>query len=473
MGLIGSIRDWFYAPKLAALPPGTDAVPSYAGRFMPGTGEASADLIGRQKWITYANAQNKAVIATGLRYFSNLLEGTNWNVEPNEAGGAGATRGEEIIRQGLLEANLEGGKSWSTVVGKASGFVPFGFSLQATSVARREDGMVVYTAIEHRPQSSIESFNRLDERKSWESATQRSSTTGKAYDLPLRECFYCVDHTMSDAPDGIGLLRHVMELVRRLEHYEILEGIAYDSDMSGTPVAYAPLSEMRSAAQGDDAKKQLAVDAATANIRSTLEHRIKNPEKMLWSLLDSSLWQTADKQTLSSMRKWAIEVLKSSTNGLHDVHEVIKRLEFQIARVFGTEFTLVGAEGGSYSMHEDKTSMFGTLLHTALIKIAMFATTQLARRLIALNGLDPNTCTPRLFAEPISTEKIEIVAKALKDLNDAAVDDETRAVMHKRMGLPRPKPVKSGSVSKPIKKTDPKVGQVDQNNETPPAKETK
>lgn len=455
MGFLGRIRDWFYEPKLSAA--GSDGVPSYGGSYLAGYGESSTDLVGRQKWITYANAQNKAAIATGLRYFVNLLEGAEWHAEENPAGGAGAKRGVEIIEQGLLRADLEGGKSWPMVVGKAAGFVPFGFSIQATAVGRRPDGMVVYTAIEHRQQASIEKWNRKNERTPFESVTQRT-LSGGTYEIKLRECLYCVDHALGDGPDGIGLLRHAMELVRRLERLEILEILAYDSDMGGTPVGYAPLSEIRAAATGTDAAKKAAVDEATKAIRAVLDGRVKNPEKMIWALLDSATFQTLDKQTLSQVRKWAIETLKSNTNGLGNVHEVIKRLELTISRIFGTEFTQMGSDGGAYAMHADKTSMFGTLIHTALMRIGMAATTQLARRLIALNGLDPDTCTPKLVAEPIGNEKIAIVAKALADLAKSNAGYEALCVMHKRMGLPPPeKPTPGDDKAKKPGKSDDKV----------------
>jgi hypothetical protein len=117
---------------------------------------------------------------------------------------------------------------------------------------------------------------------------------------------------------------------------------------------------------------------------------------------------------------------------------VIKRVQFEIARVLGIEFALVGAEGGSYSMHEDKTSMFATNLAVTLSEMGTFATNQLARRLVALNGLDPETCTPKLVAEPISTDAMIDVSKALMNVTLAKLHplDPARAVIRKRLRLP-------------------------------------
>src|SRR4051812_25800155 len=121
MGVFGRIRDFFYAPQLAVAgdvssaptqPAGSDGIAAYSG-WIPSS-ELSPKLQGQQKWVTYANAANMAIIATGLRYFGNLLAGTEWHCEPNAAGGAGADRGVEIVRAGLLDALMP--KAWPMVV---------------------------------------------------------------------------------------------------------------------------------------------------------------------------------------------------------------------------------------------------------------------------------------------------------------------------------------------------------------------
>lgn len=82
--------------------------------------------------------------------------------------------------------------------------------------------------------------------------------------------------------------------------------------------------------------------------------------------------------------------------------------------------------------------MFATNLSVTLSEIAKFATKQLARRLVALNGLDPETCTPTLVAEPISTDKVLDASKALVNIALAKLHplDPARPVFRKRMRLP-------------------------------------
>ena len=422
--------------KAAGEAPGIDGVMAYSGYVQ--TGERNQKLSLYQKWVTYANIVNVAIVATGLRYFGNLLAGTDWHAEPNEAGGTDADRGAEIVTEGLLKAPMK--KPWPQVVRKSSMYRPFGFSLHALGYRRRPDGMVVFSEIAHRPQHTIEQWRRLDETSDFDTVVQRSKETGRLYPLLLDECFYCVDDTLSDHPEGVGLLRHIVEIVEDLERYEKLERIAYHSDLGGTPIGRAPLAEIESKLAG---KPQAEIEAAKALasrvLTDVMENRIKSPERLMYVLLDSATYKGVDPNVITTILKWGLEIIKSETNGLPEVNAVIQRELLQIARLLGIEFVMQGGDGkGSYAQHEDKTSMFATNLQTTLNELGWFATTQLGRRLVARNGLDPDTAAPTLVAEPISTEAVEIATRSLANLALAGLNpaDPARNVIRKRLRLP-------------------------------------
>jgi len=430
------------AKARSTAPAGTSGVIAYGG-YVTG-GESNAALTGRQKWLTYTNALNVAVVATGVRYFGNLLAGTEWHAEPNPKGGKLAARGVEIVEQGLLRAPLP--QAWPFVVRKAAMYRFLGFSLHATGIARRPDGMVVYSDIADRPQHTIERWLRDDETQPFQIAEQRSPETSKTYPLKLSECFYCVDNLLGSGPEGVGLLRHVIELVRRLGLFEGLEGSGFFGDIGGLPIARAPLGEIVTAAGTQDATQiASAVSAATQYIQAAVANRIKTPEKVQWLMLDSATFKGSDGNTISDTQKWGIEVVKSEFARAADIGKTIQRIGLEIARVLGIEFAMVGGgdSAGSYGMHEDKTSMFSTSLQTTVTEIGHFATSQLVRRLIALNGLDPDTCAPTLVAEPISTDAIESVTQALANIAKAGMqpNDPAIPVLRKRMRLPAPEVV--------------------------------
>lgn len=442
------VSDIAKAKTRSTAPRGTTGVVSFGGYVQ--SGESSTALTGRAKWVTYTNALNVAIVATAVRYFGNLLAGTEWHAEPNPKGGKLAQRGVDVVTEGLLNAPLS--TSWPFVVRKAAMFRFLGYSIHATGIARRPDGMVVYSDIQHRPQHTIEKWMRDDEQSQWSGVEQRSPQTGKLFPIPLDECFYCVDNLLTDHPEGVGLLRHAIELVRRLGLFEMLEGSGYFQDIAGLPVARVPLEDIIATCGSTDPTTQAAaISAATAAIQSAVANRVKTPEVQQWLKLDSSTYKSTDGNSISNVQKWGIEVLRSELKTADQLNRTIGRVGLEIARLLGIEFVMVGGgdSAGSYGMHEDKTSMFATMLETTIAEIGQFATQQLARRLVALNGLDPDTCTPTLVAAPISTDAIETVTRSLANLalaglapNDLAVE-----VLRKRMKLPPPPKVVGGDPS--------------------------
>lgn len=422
----------------AAKATGTDGVITYAG-FLPSV-ERSPELTGTQKWTTYQNAVNESIVATGIRYFGNLLAGTSWHAEPNPEGGKNADRAVEIVTKGLLEADLP--KPWPLIVRKAAMYRFWGFSIHATALRRRDDGLVVYSDIAHRPQYTIWRWDKPSLTDPLQGFWQRTNVSIDEFYLPMEQCFYCVDDTLTDSPEGGGLLRHIIELVRRLHRYQQLEAIAYEFDIAGLPVGRAPLQEIADkAGAGDATAIKSAVDDKTKNIRDVLGKRAKTPELQPWLLLDSDAYRNVQDGSISNIPKWAVEILSGNTAGKPEINTVIGRIQLEIARVLGVEFAMMGeGSSGSRAMHEDKTSMFASNLETTLAEVSSFATNQLARRLIRANGLDPDTCTPTLVAEPISTEAIETTTRSLANLALAGLmpDDPAIPVLRNRMHLPPP-----------------------------------
>lgn len=447
MNFTGAIRKayaWAFgsAPEAPPTQPnGGDGVQAYGG-WLP-TDEHRHELIGQRKWVTYANAYNTAVIATGLRYRAGLLGGAKWHAEPNPRGGKDAQRGVEIVEQGLIDAPMP--RPWNAVVRKASLYTFTGFSLHEWTIRRRlDDGMVVFAELAHRPQHTIDRWNKPTEQAPWD-AVHQLTRNGNSYVIPRNRLFYCWDDLLTDMPDGLGLLRHVIELVRRLNVLEGLEGLGFETDLRGMPIGRAPIRDLLREAEakfGDDKDKlnQYVADK-TANLRSALANIVKSPEKLQYLLLDSGTYQGADQNTISTVQRWALELLTGSPGSLGEINIAINRLQLEIARVLGIEFALMGAgSSGSRAMHTDKTSMLAMSLQTTLTEIGAFATNDLARPLVALNGLDSDTCTPKVVAEPIATDDILVVCQALQALGATGLppDDPAWPILRDRMSLPPP-----------------------------------
>lgn len=433
MGVMDSIRGFFGAAKPAPVtaPSGTDGVAAPGGYLW--RGERDPDLIGRQQWLTFSNTiANTVVVAAAARYFLNLIAGTEWEAEPRETAGKDGKRAVEIVRDGLFEADMT--RPWSAVVRKAALYRFYGFSMHEWVVRRRADGLLVYADIAHRPQYTIQWWDKPTEMSPLMGVVQQTRQ-GQRYYIPRSRLFYCVDDTLTDSPDGIGMLRHVIAHTKRLERYEMLEGIGFETDLRGIPYGRAPIAKLKAYALSTG-KGDAWVEAQLEAMTSFGSNHVKTADLSL--VIDSTPYFDKEGHP-SAVPQWAMELLKGDGAPLAEVDKAISRVNLEIARVIGAEFMMMGAtSGGSHAMHEDKTSQFGNLIQSTLGEVAAYARNDLARPLVGMNGLDSDLCTPTLLPGAVSTEAVASVTKSLLDLAQAGAPlmpgdpaiDQIRARLH-------------------------------------------
>jgi hypothetical protein len=157
----------------------------------------------------------------------------------------------------------------------------------------------------------------------------------------------------------------------------------------------------------------------------------------MYVVLDSATYKNDD-GTITAIPKWRIEILKAELQGLDAIRKVITDYELDIARMLGVEFVFVGGgdTAGTYGMHESKVSLFGAQLgsDSALVAAQL---TELGRRLVAANGLDPDDAAPTFVPSPISTEDILKVAQTLVQIGLAGLppNHPAKKQMFERMNL--------------------------------------
>lgn len=392
-------------------------------------------LAGQRKWTEYARAFQfpPVAIAALLRYA--LISGAKWSLAENESGSQEAKRGMEIVQDGLLDAHLGSGETWPEVVAKASMSYFNGSSIHATALGRRKDGMVVYTDIAHRPMHTITRWT--PDEGPFDTAIQEID--GRAYDLYLPECLYLVERMLGDDPFGVGVLRLVVERLRRAGHYEIIEGSEIFSSLGGLPIARAPLEEIdRDTSTLNEGEAESERTRRTKSIEDAVGNRIKTPEKQLYLLLDSATYTTQDGNP-TSVPKWGIEIVKGELQGLADIRRVITDLHLDVARMLHVEFVYVGGgdSAGTYGMHESKVSSFVTQVQMNLNRIAR-RSQSLARRLCRANGLDPDVACPTLVPEQIRIQSALDTVSMLEGMMRAGLHpkDPARNILREQRGLP-------------------------------------
>ena len=417
---IASIWPFGGGPKVPPTKPaGSDGVQSLGGYIYEG--EQSRELQGLNLWLYFSQVlANVTTVAAGWRYFLNLVAGTEWDCEANDEGGKDGERGCDLIRRGLFTADMP--SPWGAVVKKQALYKGYGFAIHEGIIRRRNDGSIVYASIEHRPQYTVKWWNKPDEQGPL-LGVQQLTRQGGTYYLPMDRLWYIADNALGDGPEGVGMLRHVVSKVKQLERLEQLELYGYETDLRGIPVGRAPLgtllAEANANAPGMNMTPQAYVDLRMASMQRFLKRHVKTPELSI--MLDSETYTNPQDGTVSAIPKWALDMLKGDGAPLADVARAIDRKNREIARVLGVEFMMMGGSSGgsgsgSSAMHEDKTAQFASMIQSTLNEMAASARTQLGRRLIAFNGLDPDTCTPKFIPGVVSTESVAIVCQALAQL---------------------------------------------------------
>lgn len=433
-----------FTPTVAVPPPtrasGADGTAIIGGFLV--SGERDPKLTGLTKWVTYDNATlNVAIISSAINVWTQLAGSATWSVEPNKRGGGDAQLAADLVQEGLLDAQLS--VPWRQIVRRQVMKKFRGFAMHEIVLRRRSDDMIVVGDIQDRPQWTIHRWNRPDPQAEWagvEQLTQQGYSS--TYYIPRERLFYSVENTLSPTPEGVGLLRQMAESVRVLEIYQRLEGVGFQTDLSGVPIARAPLAKIAQDL-GTGGKSDLEIQAAVREKVSTLEAFLRshnrNPESGL--MLDSATYTNRDASlTPSSIYEWAFDLIKGAGGDMAAIGTAIGRVTRDIARVMCAEWLLLGGEdsGGAYSMHEDKTAMFGLVVNSALGDVADDARRDIATRLVALNGMDPELCTPRLVAAPVATGAVKDACAALAALFQSGLNPKDPAIniLRARMDLP-------------------------------------
>lgn len=420
-------------------PAGSDGVQAYYGYLV--TGERNQRLIGINKWVTFDNITlDFAIVASAIQVWTNLGGSAKWSAVPNKHGGKDAQRGADIVTEGLLESQMS--SPWRACVRRQLMKKFRGFAMHEMLIRRRADGMVVCGDLQHRPQWTIQRWDIPNEQTPWQ-AVEQWTRSGERYVIPRERLLYSVENTLSDTPDGVGLLRMLAEPCRILGLYQDLEGIGFQTDLRGMPYIRAPLKQLQADAKAAGAKTAAEIGAYVQTMTKFLTDFLvghnKTPEQGM--LVDSETYKSNDSaQTPSAVQKWALDLVKGATSAMPEVGTAIGRLTRDIARIMCAEWLLLGGEdsGGAYSMHEDKTAMFGLVVNSALQDVADDATRDCAARLIRLNGLDPETCTPQLVPDPVATASVESACRALQLLAQAGLHPQDKApdILRGRMDLP-------------------------------------
>lgn len=390
---------------------GSPATAIYGGYVVENEQEAA--LSDREKYRTFANAlANTAIVSAGVRYTLNLIADAEWSFVP----AADHPQGQEFADRAKKMITEDPKTPWPRIVRRTAMFRYYGFSIQEWTARRDDDGALTFDDIAPRGQQSIERWD-VNTDGSVNGVVQRNPQNQLENYLPRGKIVYAVDDSLNDSPQGLGLFRHIVEPVRRLNRYEQLEGFGFETDLRGVPIGRAPYAELNARVQAGEITAEEA-RRAVAPLETFIKKHIKRPD--LGLLLDSQVFQTTDDaQRPSSQQKFGIDLLDGSQNSLPEIAQAIMRVNREIARIMGVEAILLGDNSsGSLALARDKSSQLSLIINATLRELAETYQRDLLDTLWVLNGW-PDDAKPKMSVESVEYRTVEEISAAIRDLANA------------------------------------------------------
>lgn len=439
--------------KLSGVPTGTIGSSMYADSDIAGTSITAPDrklnLLGQRRWDEFEDMlRDISIIAAGVRLFLNLISNAVWTVNPPE----GLNENEKAVAQEYADQAYDAlygmTTSWSAVVRKSASFRLWGFAIQEWTAKRNPDGTIGFLDVEHRPQRTITRWIR-DPSGTVEAVEQTISGRAPVV-LPRSKIVYAVDDVLTDAPEGVGLFRHLYATSERLRTFLELEEIGYTTDLRGIPIARAPLAE--EAAKAEAAGPPGSIARATAEairsgklepLRNFIRHHIRNKDQGL--LLSSDTYQGRANDgglSPSAVPKWSLELLNGESQSFEAMAGSINRMTAELARILGVEHLLLGADGGgSLALARSKVGTFYLTVTSTMLDLVEVYDRDLIAPLAEMNGW-PEELWPEMGVAEISDRDIEQITTALRDLATAGAtmmpDDPAIGELRDMLGLSRP-----------------------------------
>ena len=401
--------------------------------------EASAELVGRAKYRTFSDAiANISIIAAGVRLLLNLASNASWKAEPAKDSGE---EGQEMADR-VMSVLHDMKQPWHRIVRRLAGHRFFGFAVGEWVAKRNDDGSIGFANVLALPQITIERW-MLDRNGDVLGVIQTSPQSARDVAIPREKIIHVVDDAINDSPEGLGLLRHVSDGVKRLQRLQELELFGFAGDLRGIPVGRAPIAELDQAVKRQVITKVQA-DALINGLEMFVKNHVRNPD--MGVMLDSTPYKgVGENRTPVATPQWGVELLDGGSYSLDAVANAIIRIQREIARVLGVEHLLLGENSAaSRSLSEDKTQSFGLLVDGTLREIREAVEQDLLVPLFELNGWSMDLM-PTMKTEAQAFRNADQLSAVIRDLATAGVQvdrqDEAVGEIMDLLGLTRLAPL--------------------------------
>lgn len=373
--------------------------------------ERNPKLRNRHKYELYSEIiANHPVVAAGMRAFLAVMQKTKWSEVPIE-GDAESERQAAEIKE--IRTKME--TSWAQMVKRSSMFVYYGFGLQEWTAKKLKSGTIGIKSIEPRAQHTIERWD-ISDRGEIVGVEQRNPNNHELLGIDRRRLIYCVDDSLNDSPEGLGILRQLVATAERLDAYLLLEDIGFDTDLRGVPIVRAPLEEIRSAVKA----KTMSVENANKKIEVLRGFVSRHERKKASGLLLDSKTKLDRDGKVSSIYDYSVELMSGDGSAQADLKNSIARCRQDLAMLLATGFLLLGEDGGgSLALSKTKMDSFMLFVESTLEYLSEVYKRDLFRQIARLNGWDEDSLPSLAFEAPKMQDIVDIVT-SVRDMATAS-----------------------------------------------------
>lgn len=441
-GVVGRRRSGRVKPTAIYGRPGYSI---YGGRIL--YNETSRRLQDRAtRWRIYESIiANTSIVGAGVRLFTDLVKGARWTLERSKDDTA-----HEYVDMATSCLMEHPKTTWPHAIARIAMFRYFGFSLQEWVMKMHEDGYYTYRDIQLRPPYTIYGWNVNDQGDITE-VFQQDPQDQDIKSIPIAKTVYLVDDEFTPSPEGLGLLRQMVEPCQRMERFEMLQGYGFDLDLRGMPIVRSPRQALMSQPQpgiGPDSKDEAPlsleeVQLLEADILDLVNNPVFDPERGV--VLDSYPYYSSDggsDTTVSDKPWWDLELLRGDARAHGDIRDAIAELRRDIARLQLCEHMLLGDGAGSYSLSKDKTDQYRLMLDGVLelVRVAGIQRS-LLESLWMVNGWDERLM-PEVIVSPITHRDIVEMSETVRNLATGGVefygfDPIVRDILHEAGSMHR------------------------------------
>ena len=285
----------------------------------------------------------------------------------------------------------------------------FGFSLFEI-VYQRVGGRLLWRKFSFRGQDTINRWI-IDEDKDKGKILgfeQQSNTVYQPVEIPIDKCIHYRTNKERNNPEGISMLRTSYTSYYYAKNITAIEAIGIERDLVGIPMIKLPDGADTSDGSDDMTRAEKIV------------RRVRNDEQA----------------GLVIPPGWDFTLVSAESTRQTDSGSVISRHEKRILMSVLAQFLVLGMDQvGSMSLSEDQTDFFNMSVNSFADMIADTFTRQAVRKLMVLNGLDPNGV--KLEHSPAGDVSMITISEALKNLAGfITLFPEDQKTLRSIIGLP-------------------------------------